>query len=124
MKIVNHLNNLFCSISNWFDRYFGPDRLSTLPRRIHSDLGVKKLLRDFRKPYYIFRKTNIAITGGETSGKKSFVRTFEKARWFPVGKFLYIDLRHFIEACGCVKDVHSLQTALDVYIENCIISRA
>lgn len=116
--------NFFCSISNWFDRHFGTDRLSTLPRKIQSDSRVKNSLSDFKKSYYFYRHTNIAISGREASGKKSFVETFEKTRWFPVGKFVHIDIRHFMGEYGHIKETQSLQTALDTYIENCIISRA
>lgn len=114
----------FCSISNWFYRHFGADRLSTLPRKIQSDSRIKNSLSDFKKSYYFYRHTNIAISGREASGKKSFVETFEKTRWFPVGKFVHIDVRHFMGECGHIKETQSLQAALDTYIENCIISRA
>lgn len=124
MKIFSRFKNLFYNISCWFDRSFGPNRLSTLPRKIQFDHCTKKLLRDFRKLCYFSLQSNIAISGGESSGKKSFVRTIEKTRLLPVGKFLHIDIRQFIAEFDKSKDLHSLQNELDLYVENCIISRA
>lgn len=124
MKTIKQLKNAFRSISCWFDQHFGLDRLTVLPRKINANSGEKKMLMDLRKLYCFSLKSNIAVTGGETSGKKSFVKTFETTRWFPVGKFLHIDIIHFAEQCGNTKDYGSLQTALDTYIEHYIISRA
>lgn len=124
MKGIKQLKNAFRSISYWFDQHFGPDRLTALPRRFNANSSVKKKLVDLRKLYCFSLKSNIAVTGGEAYGKKSFVNNFERSRWFPIGKFLHIDICHFAEQYGGTKDYGSLQIALNAYIEDYISSRA
>lgn len=114
---------LLCKISKWVDRYFGTDRLSTRARIIQPNSNVKNSLNDFKKSYYLYKHTNIAISGGEASGKKSLVETFENTRWFPIGKFVHIDIRRFMNTYGHITDKQSLQAALDKYIEDCILTR-
>lgn len=124
MKIINQLKDTFRNVSNWFTRHFGPDRLSILPRKIQTDKEAKKMLRDLRKFFYFSSISNISITGGITSGKKSFIKTFENTRYFPIGKFIHIDIRHFVEEREQTQNLLSFQTDLDRYIDNCITSRA
>ena len=124
MKIIKHLKDAFRRFSCWVDYVFGPDRLTVQPRKITANSVEKDMLNDLRKLYWFSQKTNIAVTGGKAVGKKSFVRTFEASRILSVGKFLRVDIRSFAEQYGDAKDTISLQSALDAYILDSIVSRA
>lgn len=124
MKIVKHLKDAFRRFYCWVDYVFGPDRLTVQPRKIIANSVEKDMLNNLRKLYWFSQKTNIAVTGGKAVGKKSFIRTFEASRILPVGKFLRVDIRSFAEQYVGAKDTISLQSALDAYILDSIVSRA
>ena len=121
MRIVKRLKDAFHRFSCWLDLNLGPDRLTLQPRRVNDDFTVNKRLHDLRKMYRFCLKTNIAVTGGKAVGKKSFIKTFEEKRFFPIGKFLRVDICTFVEQC---RDITSFRDFLDPFILKSIVTRA
>ena len=121
MKVIALFQNAFHSIFHWLDRHFGSDRLTTLPRKKPITNEEKNSLNYLRKLYIFSTKTNIAITGEKTCGKKGFVEKFEMNRWFRVGKFLHINVPVFMGDYGSHPN---MQIAFDEFIERYLLSHA
>ena len=124
MCIIKKIKNAFQSIAYWYDTSFVLDRLTTLPRKTQSTAMTKRAVKSLRKQYFFSHKTNIAITGDKTCGKKGVVKEFESSRLIKAGKFLHINVPYFMNGYKGTKDIHSLEMAFNKYIEECSRSRA
>ena len=124
MRIVSWIKKLHNKFSHWTDRTFGPDRLSFQPRIITAGDVDKDVLNELRKIYRTHQKTNIAVTGGKSVGKKSTVKTFEEERFFSFGKFIHVDFREFADLYLDTADSIILQTRVDAYLLDNITARA
>ncbi len=71
MRIVDRIKSIYHRLSHWMDRNFGPDRLTFQPRKINANPAETEALNELRKLYRSHQKTNIAVTGGKSVGKKA-----------------------------------------------------
>lgn len=127
MDVIQKIKRFFCNICNWFDRNIGPDRLTTQPRKSQFSLDEIERIKELRKQCRFSPYRNIAIKGKQTSGKKSFIKTYEESNWIRrclrIGVFFHISVKDFVGEYVGAKDFRHLQMDFDEYVWKQLHSR-